>query len=83
MTFNTNNGCFANGATQTGAFSLTGNFNGAVTGGFSLNIQSPATGATGNNTLSMQGTLNNNTISAAHGRWRGCNPDAPDPAPSP
>ncbi len=66
LTFNTNNGCFANGATQTGAFSLTGNFSGSVTGGFSLNIQSPATGATGNNTLSLQGTLNNNAIS---GTW--------------
>jgi hypothetical protein len=63
LTFNTNNGCFSNGATETGTFGLTGNFNGNVTGVFALNIQGPSTGSSGNNTLSLQGTLNNNTIS--------------------
>ncbi len=66
LTFTTNNGCFSNGATQTGTFGLTGNFNGNVSGAFSLNVTGPATGSTGNNTLSLQGTLNNNAIS---GTW--------------
>jgi hypothetical protein len=66
LKFTTNNACFSSGATATGSFSLTGNFNGNVTGAFGLNIQGPASGTTGNNTLSLQGSVNNNTIS---GTW--------------
>lgn len=54
--------CFGTAATETGSFSLTGNFNGNVTGSFGLAI----TSATPGNTLNLTGTANGNTIS---GTW--------------
>ncbi|MFZ0806486.1 MAG: hypothetical protein WAN03_09905 [Candidatus Sulfotelmatobacter sp.] len=51
------------GTTETGSFSLSGNFNGNVTGTFGFTVQSdsPAT-----NTIKLTGTANGNTIS---GTW--------------
>jgi len=66
LSFTTNNACFANGATETGTLVLTGNFNGNVNGDFGLQIQGPAAGASGNNTINMQGKVNNGTIT---GTW--------------
>jgi len=51
------------GTTETGSFSLTGNFNGNVTGTFGLVVQSN-TQAT--NTIKLTGTATGNTIS---GTW--------------
>jgi hypothetical protein len=64
LQFTTGNPCFAGGATATGGFALSGNMNGVTSGGFQMNIQSAP--ATGNNQLSLQGTVNNNTIT---GTW--------------
>ncbi len=66
LSFTTNNGCFSNGASETGSFNVSGDFSGNASGGFGLTVQGPATGATGNNTLTLQGTLVNNTIT---GTW--------------
>lgn len=64
LTFTTANACFASGATATGGFTLSGNMNGVTSGGFQMNIQSAP--ASGNNQLSLQGTVNNNSIT---GTW--------------
>jgi hypothetical protein len=61
--FTTNSSCFGSGETETGSFSLTGNFNGQVSGKFGLNVQS---GSPSGNTLTMAGTVNGNTIT---GTW--------------
>jgi len=63
LNFTTASPCFASGATATGGFTLSGNLNGVMSGGFLMNIQS-----TGNsdNLLTLQGTVSNNTIS---GTW--------------
>lgn len=66
LTFTTSTPCFGAGSTETGGLSLSGNFNGVTTGGFTLTIQSGATGSNGSNTLALNGTLNNNTVS---GTW--------------
>ncbi|MBV9623892.1 MAG: hypothetical protein JOZ14_07940 [Acidobacteria bacterium] len=63
LKFTSANSCFAGGATATGGFILSGNLNGVTSGGFQMNIQS-ASG--GNNSLDLQGTVNNNTIT---GTW--------------
>jgi hypothetical protein len=63
FTFTSKSPCFASGGTETGSFSLTGNFNGSVTGGYGMTIQS---GTPSGNTLTLQGTVKNNTIS---GTW--------------
>lgn len=63
--FSTQNQCFANGATETGAFTLSGNFSGSVSGTFQLAVQANP-GGVGANSLTLNGTLNNNTIS---GTW--------------
>ena len=63
LTFTSSNPCFASGTTATGGFSLSGTLNGISSGGFQMNIQS--TGSS-NNQLSLQGTINNNTIT---GNW--------------
>jgi hypothetical protein len=64
--FTTSSPCFASGATETGGFTLGGNFNGVITGTFTLTIQSGKSGSGGSNTLVLQGTVNNNTVS---GTW--------------
>ena len=64
LNFTTANSCFASGSTATGGFSLSGNMNGVTSGGFQMNIQSAPNG--GNNLLTLQGTVNNNTVT---GTW--------------
>ena len=61
--FNTATPCFASGGSATGSFILSGNFNGNVTGGFQLTVQS---GTPSGNVLALQGAVNNNVIS---GTW--------------
>lgn len=63
FTFNTSSPCFVSGGTETGSFGLSGNFNGQVMGVFQFTIQS---GTPNGNTLTLQGTVQNNTIS---GTW--------------
>ena len=64
--FTTSNACFGTGATETGGFTLGGNFNGNLTGSFTLNIQSSKSGSNGSNDLVLNGTVNNGTVS---GTW--------------
>ena len=61
--FTTNSSCFVSGETESGSFTLGGNFNGAVNGKFGMNVQS---GNPSGNTLALSGTANGNTIS---GTW--------------
>jgi hypothetical protein len=63
LSFTTSTPCFASGETQTGSFVLSGNFNGNMTGAFQLTITS---GSPAGNTLTLQGTVNDNTIA---GTW--------------
>ncbi|HWY58226.1 MAG TPA: hypothetical protein VNZ03_27420 [Terriglobales bacterium] len=63
LTFTTSTPCFTSGGSQTGSFILSGNLNGNVTGTFQLTITS---GTPPGNTLVLQGTVNNNTIT---GTW--------------
>ncbi|MGC2194873.1 MAG: hypothetical protein WA628_09360 [Terriglobales bacterium] len=61
--FSTNSPCFVSGETESGSFSLTGDFNGNVSGGFGLNVHS---GSPGGNTLTLSGTVSGNTVT---GTW--------------
>lgn len=61
--FTTNSSCFVSGETETGSFTLSGNFNGSVNGKFGFNVQS---GNPSGNTLALSGTANGNTIT---GTW--------------
>jgi len=61
--FTTNSPCFVSGESESGSFTLSGNFNGAVNGKFGLSVQS---GNPSGNTLALSGTANGNTIS---GTW--------------
>ena len=63
LNFTTASPCFASGATATGGFTLSGNLNGVMSGGFLMNIQSAGSS---DNLLTLQGTVSNNTIS---GTW--------------
>jgi hypothetical protein len=63
FTFTTSSPCFAGGETETGGFVLSGNFNGSVTGALQMAVQS---GNPSGNALTLQGQVNNNTIS---GTW--------------
>src|SRR6516164_3240484 len=63
LTFTTQTPCFVSGETGSGAFVLSGNFNGNVTGAFQLTITS---GNPSGDTLTMQGTAKNNVIT---GTW--------------
>jgi hypothetical protein len=63
LTFTTSSPCFVSGQTETGSFVIAGNFNGSVTGAFQLGVQS---GNPSGNTLMLQGTVKNNTIT---GTW--------------
>ena len=63
LNFTTSTDCFTSGGSQTGSFVLNGNFNGDVSGAFQLTITS---GTPSGNTLALQGTVQNNTIT---GKW--------------
>jgi hypothetical protein len=61
--FTTNSPCFVMGETETGSFTLVGNFNGQMNGTFGMTVQS---GTPSGNTLTLTGTAAGNTIS---GNW--------------
>jgi len=66
FTFTTAGTCFATGPfSETGSVSLSGNYNGNVTGSFATTISTMFPVAT-NNTLALMGTVNGNTIA---GTW--------------
>lgn len=62
--FTTSSPCFGPNPTESGGFTLGGNFNGNVSGSFTMTVQS-GSGASGNNLLTLQGTVNNNVVSGA------------------
>lgn len=62
LTFNSQSPCFPGTSSATGAFVLSGTFNGVSAGGFQLTVNSSG----GGNQLEMNGTLANNTVS---GNW--------------
>lgn len=66
LTFTTGSPCFGTGTTESGGFTASGTTNGVTSGVFQLTVQSGASSANGDNTLNLQGTLNNNTVS---GTW--------------
>ncbi len=62
--FTTSSSCFASGETESGSFTLAGNFNGNVNGQFGMTVQS---GTPSGNTLALTGTVSNgNSIT---GNW--------------
>lgn len=61
--FTSNSSCFVSGQTESGAFALTGDFNGNVSGTFQFTVNS---GSPAGNVLTMSGTVNGNMIS---GTW--------------
>ncbi|HKV77068.1 MAG TPA: hypothetical protein VJP02_02940 [Candidatus Sulfotelmatobacter sp.] len=63
FSFTTNSPCFVAGETESGSFTLSGDFNGNVNGKFGFNVQS---GSPTGNTLALSGAANGNTIS---GTW--------------
>ena len=63
LTFTTATPCFVSGESETASFILSGNFSGSVTGAFQLTVKS---GNPSGDTLTLQGTANNNTIT---GKW--------------
>jgi hypothetical protein len=63
FSFTTNSPCFVSGETVTGAFSLTGDFNGHVAGNFSFKVVS---GSPSGNTLNLSGLVSGNKIT---GNW--------------
>jgi hypothetical protein len=66
LSFTTSSSCFALGTTATGAFTATGTSGGVATGTFQLTITSGSGNTNGSNTLTLEGTLNNNSIT---GNW--------------
>ena len=62
LTFSTQSPCFPGTSTATGAFVVSGTFNGVSSGGFQLTVDS----SSGSNELKLNGTLHNNTVS---GTW--------------
>ena len=62
LNFSSGQACFQGGASATGGFSVSGNFNGNVSGALTMNIQ----GTSLSNQLSLQGTVNNNVVT---GNW--------------
>lgn len=60
FTFNTSSPCFVSGETESGSFTLGGNFNGQVNGTFGFTVKS---GTPTGNTLTLSGTASGNTIS--------------------
>jgi len=67
LSFGTSSSCFALGTTASGTFAGTGTTNGAATGSIQLTIQSSTSNSNGANALTLQGALNNNTIT---GSWQ-------------
>ena len=65
FTFSTTGGCFTGQTTQSGSFAFSGDFNGNVTGAFSMTI-STVSAVPPNDVLTLQGTVNGGTIS---GNW--------------
>lgn len=63
FSFNTSSPCFVSGDTESGSFTLAGNFNGQTTGTFGFTIKS---GTPSGNTLTLSGAVTGNTIS---GTW--------------
>jgi len=61
--FTSNSPCFVSGETESGSFTLSGDFNGNVSGSFGLTV---ASGSPAGNTLKLNGTAAGNTIS---GTW--------------
>ena len=64
LSFTSSSPCFSSKTTETGSFTLTGNFNGNVTGAFGMTISTMFPGM--QNVLNLQGNVNNNTIT---GTW--------------
>jgi hypothetical protein len=62
LNFNSQSSCFPGTSTATGAFVVSGSFNGMTTGGFQLTVSS----TTGSNQLQLSGAVHNNTVS---GTW--------------
>jgi hypothetical protein len=62
LTFTTSTSCFTSGGSQTGSFVLSQNLGGNVMGAFQLVITS---GTPSGNTLTLQGTVADNTITGA------------------
>ena len=65
LSFTTSTACFPGTSTATGAFTLSGDFNGQTSGSFQMTVQSDTTAAN-SNLLTLQGTDHNNVIS---GTW--------------
>ena len=63
FSFTTNSPCFVSGETESGSFTLSGNYNGQVNGKFGFSVLS---GSPSGNTLTLNGTASGNTIS---GQW--------------
>jgi hypothetical protein len=61
--FTTDSPCFQSDTTETGGFTISGNFNGQTNGAFTMEVQS---GTPAGNTLTLTGTDHGNTIS---GNW--------------
>ena len=64
LSFTSSSACFPGSSTATGAFVLSGDFNGQTKGSFQLTVQSGTTMS--GNLLTLQGTVNNNVVS---GTW--------------
>src|SRR5262249_55879135 len=65
FTFSTTGSCFTGQTTQSGSFAFSGDFNGNVTGAFSMTV-STVSAVPPNNVLTLQGTANGGLIS---GNW--------------
>jgi hypothetical protein len=63
FSFTTSSSCFASGETESGSFTLGGDFNGNVKGQFGMTVQSENPSG---NTLALTGAVNGNTIT---GNW--------------
>jgi hypothetical protein len=61
--FTSNSPCLATASSESGSFTLSGNFNGSVKGSFGFNVQSATPAGA---TLALNGTANGNTIT---GTW--------------
>jgi hypothetical protein len=63
FSFTTNSPCFVSGESESGSFTVAGNFNGQTTGTLGFTVKS---GTPSGNTLSLSGAASGNTIS---GTW--------------
>jgi|HubBroStandDraft_5_1064220.scaffolds.fasta_scaffold224943_2 hypothetical protein len=66
LSFTTAGDCFSSGTTASGAFTSTGTSGGVNTGTFQMTIQSGSGNVNGSNVLTLEGTLNNTSIT---GNW--------------